>query len=140
MQNVKFENLEEFFDFLPQQERIVVEYLRALIIECIPYCTEKLSYNVPYFKGHTTICFIWPASVLWGKKQTYTGVRLGFTSGDLMHDDIQYLEKGNRKCVYWRTFKNIKEIDREILKAYLYDAVRVDAEKLAQKNNEKNNK
>lgn len=137
MQNVTFEDLDEFFDFLPQQELKIVNFLRSIILECIPNCTEKLSYNVPYFKRHSTICFIWPASVFWGKKQTYDGVRLGFTNGHLMYDDIQYLEKGGRKYVYWRDFASIEEIDAEIVKAYLYDAVRVDEEKLARKKQRK---
>lgn len=137
MQNVTFEDLDEFFDFLPQQELKIVNFLRSIVLECIPDCTEKLSYNVPYFKRHSTICFIWPASVFWGKKQTYDGVRLGFTNGHLMYDDIQYLEKGGRKYVYWRDFSSIEEIDAEIVKAYLYDAVRVDEEKLARKKQRK---
>lgn len=137
MQNVKFDSLDEFFDFLPEQERMIVRYLRRIVLECIPDCTEKLSYNVPYFKRHTNICFIWPAAVFWGKKQSYEGVRLGFTNGHLMYDDINYLEKGNRKYVYWRDFKTLEEIDLDILKAYLYDAVRVDEEKLALKKQKK---
>ncbi len=129
MQNVKFDSLDEFFDFLPEEELVVVEYLRAVILDCIPNCTEKLSYNVPYFKLRSNICFIWPASVLWGKKKTYEGVRLGFVKGYLMHDDIHYLEKGERKQVYWRDFKSIEEIDVDILRAYIYDAVLVDERK-----------
>lgn len=138
MQNVKFEDLEAFFDFLPEKELLVVQHLRRIIFECLPDCTEKLSYNVPFYKGHTNICFVWPASVLWGKKQTYQGVRLGFVSGHLMYDDINYLEEGKRKYVRCRDFKSVKEIDRDILSAYLYDAVRVDEEKLLAKKNKKN--
>lgn len=133
MQNVKFEDLEEFFDFLPEEERVVVRYLRRIILECIPNCTEKLSYNVPYYKGHTNICFAWPASVLWGKTQTYEGVRLGFVSGHLMYDDINYLEEGNRKYVRCRDFRSIDEIEEDVLRAYIYDALRVDEEKLINK-------
>ena len=129
MQNVKFDSLDEFFDFLPEEELVIVEYLRAVILDCIPNCTEKLSYNVPYFKLRSNICFIWPASVLWGKKKTYEGVRLGFVKGYLMHDDIHYLEKGERKQVYWRDFKSIEEIDVDILRDYIYDAVLVDERK-----------
>ena len=126
MQNVNFNTIDDFWDFLPEDELVIVEYLRNIILDCIPNCTEKLSYNVPYFKLRSNICFIWPASVLWGKKKTYEGVRLGFTKGYLMHDDINYLKKEGRKQVYWRDFKSIKEIDLEIIKAYIYDAVMVD--------------
>lgn len=126
MQNVNFDNLDEFFDFLPAKELKIVEYLRAIILECLPNCTEKLAYNVLYFRRKSNVCFLWPASILWGKKKTYEGVRLGFTKGYLMQDDINYLDKGNRKQVYWRDYKSIKEIDPDILKAYLYDALLLD--------------
>lgn len=137
MQNVNFNSIDDFFEFLPAKELKVVEYLRKIILDCIPNCTEKLAYNVLYFKLHSNICFLWPASILWGKKQTYQGVRFGFTKGYLMFDDINYLEKGDRKQVYWRDFKSIKEIDVNVLKAYIYDAVLVDEEQYKLKKNKK---
>lgn len=133
MQNVSFDSLEEFFDFLPDEEYELVRYLRAIILDCMPNCKEKLSFNVPFFKRRANVCFLWPASVLWGKKKTYEGVRLGFSKGYLLHDDIQYLEKGNRKQVYWRDFKSKAEVDIDILRAYIYDAIRVDDEHASKK-------
>lgn len=58
MQNVDFRNVEEFLEYLTDDERKIVECLRAIIIDCIPECKEKLSYNVPYFSKHSRICFI----------------------------------------------------------------------------------
>ena len=127
MQNVSFRDMEEFLDFLPEGELEIVEYLREIIFECIPDCTEKLSYNVPYYYKHSRICFIWPASVPWGNVKM-AGVQLGFCRGHLLHDDINYLEKGNRKQVYSKTFFTIKDIDVDLLKAYLFDAADVDDE------------
>lgn len=126
MQNVNFHSIEEFLAFLPPEELEVVEFLRQLIYDCIPDVSERLSYNVPYFKRHKTICFLWPASVLWGKKQTYTGVRLGFTQGHLLSDEIGYLNLEGRKQVAWRDFQSIEEIDVELLQMYIYEAVVVD--------------
>jgi len=125
MQNVNFRNVEEFLDYLPDNERDIIDYLREIIQECIPECSEKLSYNVPYFSKHSRICFIWPASVPWGNVKM-SGVQLGFCRGNLLHDDINYLEKGNRKQVYSKTFFEIEDIDVDILRAYLFDAVEVD--------------
>lgn len=126
MQNVNFHSIEEFLAFLPPEELEVVEFLRQLIYDCIPDVSERLSYNVPYFKRHKTICFLWPGSVLWGKKQTYTGVRLGFTQGHLLSDEIGYLNLEGRKQVAWRDFQSIEEIDVELLQMYIYEAVVVD--------------
>lgn len=125
MQNVNFNSVEEFLDYLPDKEREIVDYLREIILECIPDCQEKLSYNVPYYYKHSRICFIWPASVPWGNVKL-KGVQLGFCMGNLLQDDINYLEKGNRKQVYSKTFFNITDIDVDLLRTYLFDAVEVD--------------
>ncbi len=125
MQNVNFKNVDEFLDYLPDKERVIVDYLREIVFECIPECKEKLSYNVPYFSKHTRICFIWPASVPWGNVKM-NGVQFGFCRGNLLHDGIDYLEKGNRKQVYSKTFFNIEGIDVDLLKAYLFEAVELD--------------
>ena len=102
------------------------ELLRKIIFNCLPDVTEKLSYNVPFYKRRKNIFFIWPASVLWGKKKTYAGVRLGFTNGYLMNDENNYLDKGDRKQVYFKDFASTKEIDLDLLKSYIYDAVIID--------------
>jgi hypothetical protein len=129
MQNVSFKSVDEFLEFLPPDELKIVEYLRQIIFSIIPGCIEELSYNVPYYRYHSNICFLWPASVTWGNVKN-KGVRLGFVKGYLMHDDINYLEKGNRKQVYWKDFSDIREIDVDLLKAYLYEAVRIDQERI----------
>jgi hypothetical protein len=126
MQNVRFHNIDEFLDFLPENELRLVNALRQIVFNCIPMVTEGLAYNVPYYKMYRNICFIWPASVLWGKKQTYEGVRFGFKNGNLLQDEIGYLDKGDRKQVYWKDFKDIKEIDVDLLNSYLFEAVIID--------------
>ena len=128
MQSVKFRNIDDFLEFLPQEELEIVEFLREIVYECVPDVKEKLSYNVPYFKRFYNICFIWPASVFWGSKKTYEGVRFGFTKGYLMQDEHDYLDKTNRKQVYMRDFKSIEEIDVQVLKSYLFEAVVIDEE------------
>jgi hypothetical protein len=126
MQQVSFRNVDEFLDFLPEDELKIVELLRKIIFSCLPEATEKLAYNVPYYKHHKNFCFIWPASVLWGTKKTYEGVRLGFTNGYLMQDEMQYLDKGNRKQVYWKDYKQITDINIDIVKSYIFEAIAID--------------
>lgn len=127
MQNISFRNMEEFLEFLPEDELKIVTILRKLVLHCIPECTEKLSYNVPFYKKHSNICFIWPPSVKWGSKSP-DGVQFGFNKGYLMNDEINYLEKGNRKQVFWKTFNSVKEIDIELVKTYIFEAAFVDEE------------
>lgn len=134
MQNVAFKNVDDFLEFLPVEELKIVETLREIIFDCIPNVSEKLSYNVPFYKGFKNICFIWPASVLWGSKKTYQGVRLGFTTGYLMDDPISYLDKGDRKQVYYKDFISCNAIEMDLLKAYLYEAVLIDKQLHKSKN------
>ncbi len=129
---VKFNTIDEFLEFLPENELVIVNLLRKLVFDCLPNCTEQISYNVPYYKIRKGICFIWPASVLWGSKKTYYGVRFGFNQGYQMKNELNYLDKGNRKQVYWRDIKSVKEIDVDILKMYLFEALEID--RLSKKN------
>jgi len=99
--------------------------LRGIIHECIPDCKEKLSYNVPTFYRHSHVCFVWPASVTWGNVHS-EAVRLGFANGYLIRDEINYLDKGNRKQMYWKDYSDLKEIDTDIVKAYLFEAREID--------------
>jgi len=126
LQNVSFSNFDEFFHSLPKNELEMTLLLRNLVLTCLPNCTEKLSYNVPCYKLNKSVCFIWPSSILWGKTISFSGVRFGFNYGYLLRDELHYLDRGNRKQVFWKDFKSIKEIDVDILKAYLFEAAEID--------------
>jgi len=128
MQDVHFKSIGEFLDFLPEEELKLVEFLREMILECIPNVKEKLSFNVPFYSRYATICFIWPGSVPWGEA-TKKGVRFGFTSGYLLEDSERYLDKNNRKQIYTKDFFRIQDVDTKILKAYLIEALMIDEEK-----------
>lgn len=128
MQHINFSSVEDFLAYLPSYERAIVDVLRDIVLQSIPDCTEKLSYNVPYYYRHSRICFIWPASVPWGRVPLH-GVQLGFCNGNLLYDDRDYLDKGNRKQVYVKVFTNVQEItanDHSILHTYLVNAVLID--------------
>ena len=56
MQDVSFRNIDEFLEFLPIEELNVVKQLRKIIFDCVPNITEKLSYNVPFYKHHKNFC------------------------------------------------------------------------------------
>jgi hypothetical protein len=72
MQDVDFKNVDDLPAFIPENELKIVERLRKIIFSCLPGCTEKLAYNVPFYKVHANICFIWPPSVNWGGKARVT--------------------------------------------------------------------
>jgi hypothetical protein len=128
IQPVHFKSIGEFMDYLPKEEHKIVEALRTLVLDCLPNSREKLSYNVPYYFLNARVCFIWPASVPWGKVKM-NGVVLGFCKGYMLNDACNYLEKGTRKQVYTKTFTHVQEIDTLLLKSYLYEALEVDKRK-----------
>ena len=128
MQNVDFGSVDEFLDFLPDDELQITLHLRNLIFETVPDIHEKLSFNVPFYSRNKGLFFIWPASILWGSKKSYSGVRLGFQQGYLLQDDLNYLEKGSRKQVFMKDFHHLCEIDDQLLTVYFYEALQIDRE------------
>lgn len=127
MQNVNFQSLVEFIDYLPHEEREITLILRDLIRETLPQCSEKLSYNVPFYKINRTICFIWPASILWGTKKSYSGVRLGFSYGTLLDPKGSFLDLGERKSVGYLDFTHLEELPIAEIKHYLLQSAKLDA-------------
>ncbi len=129
MQNVSFHSLEEFLEYLPQDERSITDKLRNLVLDTLPEIDERLSFNVPYYRLRKDICFIWPGSILWGKLKAYEGVRFGFTYGHLLQDESHYFILGNRKQVTYRDFTSPREIDPELIRSFLFEAAIVDERK-----------
>lgn len=102
------------------------------MLDCFPNPIEKLSYNVPYYYQHSRICFLWPSSIQWGNVKK-DGVLLGFCNGYLLRDEINYLEKENRKKVYVKTFRDIEEVETDIVKTYIAEAILLDDQLRKQK-------
>ncbi|MFA5327986.1 MAG: DUF1801 domain-containing protein [Prolixibacteraceae bacterium] len=122
---IKFQSFVEFWEFLPENERLIVDVLRQIVLSNLPKsCKEKLSYNVPYFYGNRRICLIWPGAVPWGGIRS--GVLFGFCQGNRLPDAENYLNHGTNKQVYYRIFHSVDEIDEEAIVRLLKEAVAVD--------------
>ncbi|MBG6110650.1 hypothetical protein IWX84_001530 [Flavobacterium sp. CG_9.10] len=119
-QGIQFESVNEFLDNLPEEELEIVLFLRKIILECMPDCKEKLAYNVPFYYRHSRICYIWPASIPWGKVEK--GVSIGFCKGASFLDETFETTKFASKLI----FNSVKEIDVPILKQQIYEAILVD--------------
>jgi hypothetical protein len=118
-------NLVQLFERLPEDERVIVDVLRQVITETLPYwCKEKLSFNVPYFYGNRGICIIWPASIPRGGIKS--GVLLGFWHGNKLKDPGNYLVRGTNKQVYYKIYRSPEEIDISAIVYLLKEAVRLD--------------
>jgi hypothetical protein len=127
------ESIEEMLMTLPKKEQVLVNCLRALIMECIPKAEEKAYYGegIPFYRHNKLICFIWPASVFWGPKRTpdtqkAKGTSLGFNQGYLMSNEDGALLAEGRKQVYVMYFQTVDDIDEDQVKALLFEAAMLD--------------
>lgn len=125
-QGIKFQSFVEFWEYLPEDERLIVDVLRQIILNYLPSgFREKLSYNVPYFYGNRRVCLIWPGSVPWGGIRE--GVLLGFCQGNKMPDSENYLTHGTNKQVYYKIFHSVDEIDESAIAKLIKEAVEIDS-------------
>jgi hypothetical protein len=117
---IQFNTVDEFLDYLPQDQLGIVLFLRKIIMECMPDYKEKLANNVPFYYRHSRICYIWPAIIPWDKVSK--GVAIGFCKGDSFLDETFATEKFVSKL----TFNSVKEIDIAFVKQQIYDAILID--------------
>jgi Domain of unknown function (DU1801) len=122
---MKIKNLLELFALLPEDERIIVDVLRQIIIEALPpYCKEKISYSVPFFYGNKGICIIWPAAIPRGGIKK--GVLLGFWYGNKLKDVDNFLTHGTNKQIFYKIYLSPEEIDDKPIKKLLKEAIKLD--------------
>ena len=123
--SLKINSIVQLYDSLPEQERLIVDVLRQLIIEVLPLnCKEKISYNVPFFYGNRGICIIWPATIPRGGIKS--GVLLGFWHGNRLRDEDHYLTHGTNKRVFYKIYHSVNDIDTEAVIKLLNEAVALD--------------
>lgn len=116
---------DEVFESLQGEERIIAFRVRDIVMNTLQGCTEKLSYGAPFYFRHSRICYIWPGSIPWGKA-TSEGVTIGFCRGNELSDP-SWLETANRKNVFVKRFLHVSEIDIDMLKALLFEAMEIDS-------------
>lgn len=122
---MKINNLVELYTILPENERLIVDVLRQIILETLPgYCREKISYNVPFFYGNKGICIVWPSTVPRGGIKT--GVLLGFWYGHRLNDPDHFLSRGTNKQIFYKIYQSVEEVDERPVKALLKEAVKLD--------------
>lgn len=125
---LKIISLVQLFELIPENERIIVDVLRQLIVANLPaYCKEKISYNVPFFYGTRGICIIWPSAIPGGGIKE--GVLLGYWHGNKLNDVDGYLTRGTNKQVFYKIIHTPEEIDEAAIVKLLKEAVRMDKRK-----------
>lgn len=113
------------YDVIPDHERILVDVLRQIIIEHLPsHGKEKISYNVPFFYGHKSICLVWPSAIPRGGIKS--GVMIAFWYGHRLPNQHNYLDHGTNKQIYYKIFQTVDDIDLDALGEILKEAVALD--------------
>lgn len=122
---IRIRSLLQLYEVLPEDERLMVDILRQIVIDHIPkHFKEKISYNVPFFRGRKGICIIWPATIPRGGIKR--GVLFGFWYGNKLNDVDQYLIHGTNKQIFYKIYYKIGEIKPRPLIKLLKEAVRID--------------
>jgi hypothetical protein len=123
---VKIRNLVELYSLLPEDEGLIVDVLRQIVIETLPeYCKEKISYNVPYFYGNKGICIIWPSTIPRGGIKK--GVLFGLWYGHKLMDEDHFLTHGTNKQIFYKIYQTVEEIDADPIKKLLKEALELDS-------------
>ena len=128
----KIKSLLQLFELLTEEERIIVDVLRQIVLENLPsYCKEKISFNVPFFYGNKGICIVWPATIPRGGIKE--GVLLGFWYGNKLNDADHYLTHGTNKQIFYKIYKSAEEINEEAIVKLLKEAIKTDRQFKPQK-------
>jgi uncharacterized protein YdhG (YjbR/CyaY superfamily) len=110
-------NVDEFVEnkVLPEY-RDIVEVIRTCMRTLAPQAEEVISYGIPAYRVKHIIAVISP---------TKKGVTLAFSNGAAFEDKLGLLE-GLGKVSKNLRFKNAAEVDREVIKYYLDQALEFD--------------
>lgn len=125
---MKIKSLLQLYELLPEDERIMVDVLRQIIIGNLPSgFKEKISFNVPFFYGKRGVCIIWPSSIPRGGIKK--GVLLGFWYGNKIHDADSYLTRGTNKQIFYKIYHSAAEIKEKPIVKLLKEAIKVDEQR-----------
>ncbi len=124
--SAKVRSLLQLYEILPDDERIIVDILRQIIIENLPATfKEKISFNVPFFYGKKGVCIIWPSTIPPGGVKK--GVLLGFWYGNKLKDAGNYLTHGTNKQIFYKIYHSADDINEKAIVKLLKEAVELDS-------------
>ncbi|HEY6977738.1 MAG TPA: DUF1801 domain-containing protein [Chitinophagaceae bacterium] len=125
--STKIRSLLQLYEILQDDERIIVDILRQIIIENIPATfKEKISFSVPFFYAKKGVCIIWPSTIPRGGIKK--GVLLGFWYGNKLKDADNYLTQGTNKQIFYKIYYSADEINERAIVKLLKEAVKLDSQ------------
>lgn len=116
--------VQEYIAALEGEEQRIARYLYEVIQSTSPKFKTKLSYGVPYFSINYRVCFIWPSSSPLAIEKE--GVQLGFCKGILLANQQGLLDMGKRKEVAIINYTQANQINENLVREILFEAIEVD--------------
>jgi hypothetical protein len=115
----KYQFLEEYLDTLPTVQRLIVEELDRFILDSSDKIKFKFSYGIPFYEYIKNVCYI--------NCKKNGIVNLAFWNGKYLND-IPRLEFEGRVLIKAFSYKNIEDINEEVLVFTLQEALRIQHE------------
>ncbi len=123
--SAKVRSLLQLYEILPDDERIIVDILRQIVIENLPATfKKKISFNVPFFYEKKGVCIIWPSTIPRGGIKK--GVLLGFWYGNKLKDADNYLIHGTNKQIFYKIYHSADDIKEKAIVKLLKEAAELD--------------
>ena len=116
--------VKEYIAALEGEEQGIARYLYEVIQSTSPKFKTKLSYGVPYFSINYRECFIWPSSSPLAIEKE--GVQLGFCKAILLANQQGLLDMGERKEVAIINYTQANQINENLVREILFEAIEVD--------------
>lgn len=101
--------------------RQLIFLLRDIILSTTPEITERLSFNCPFYHYKGMLCYI---SI--EKKTVY----IGFCRGVLLKEKYPILKIKNRKLIASISYKNMEEVDVDLIQNILKDSMKLNEKKV----------
>lgn len=116
----KYQTVDEYILSQDESTRILIFFLRDIILSTSIEITERLSFNCPFYYYKGMLCYI-----SLEKKRVY----IGFCRGALLKNKYPVLEKNNRKLIASVAYKNPEEVDVAVIQSILKDSMELNNNK-----------
>lgn len=117
-----------YIENLPDHKRGIALELRSIILNSIPGVEEQYKYKCPFYVYRGLLCYLSP---------TKNGMYIGFIKGTSLQDEDQRLTGEHLKQIRHLNFNSISDIDEDVVKDFLFQAVEVNSREKSKKNKEK---
>lgn len=117
----KFLTVDNFILSQDEHTRQLIFLLRDIVLSTSKEIKEKLSFNCPFYHYNGMLCYI---SI--EKKTVY----IGFCRGVLLKEKYPILEIKNRKLIASISYKNMEEVDVNLIQNILKDSMQLNEKKV----------